>query len=505
MVGGVPATHGELATLWVEQAGAVFNVALLCRFDSGPFTRSDGGVDTDTVRAEIARRAAGVPALCRRLTREHRPVWIECPIRPADHVSCVDLPENTDLLDWCAGRIVEPLDPARPLWHVDVLQLPEQEFALLLVAHHVLADGRRGAAVLRSLLDPTPGESQAVAPRPATAASPGHTGRWAQIRQAAADLRARAPVTSLSRPVGDGRRLAVVRADLADLRAVTGTFGATINDVLLAAVTAGLRQLLAGRGELEPGLVLRASVPMSSGGPGQPEGMLLLGLPVGEADPLHRLARIAAASGERKRRLRSGGGNVFDVLRLPTPVARAAVRGLRRIAGRGINLFVTDIPGPTEQLSLGGARLISAVPVAPLTANVPLGVAALSCAGSLHVGINAAAEVTDLDVLADAMDREFGILTTAARTGEPCPSCPPMTTTKETSSVTRRTWTDLTPRQQTAILVLGSIQLALAATAWTDLARRPAKQVNGRKGIWAAVIAINWIGPLSYFRWGRRR
>ena len=71
--------------------------------------------------------------------------------------------------------------------------------------------------------------------------------------------------------------------------------------------------------------------------------------------------------------------------------------------------------------------------------------------------------------------------------------------------MTHRSWTDLTPRQQTAILVLGSIQLALAATAWTDLARRPAKQVNGRKGLWAAVIAINWIGPLSYFRWGRRR
>ena len=66
-------------------------------------------------------------------------------------------------------------------------------------------------------------------------------------------------------------------------------------------------------------------------------------------------------------------------------------------------------------------------------------------------------------------------------------------------------WADLTPRQQTGILVLGSIQLSLAATAWVDLARRPAAEVNGRKALWAAIIAINWIGPLSYFRWGRRR
>jgi Phospholipase_D-nuclease N-terminal len=66
-------------------------------------------------------------------------------------------------------------------------------------------------------------------------------------------------------------------------------------------------------------------------------------------------------------------------------------------------------------------------------------------------------------------------------------------------------WSELSPRQQTAVLVLGSIQLSLAATAWTDLARRPAREVNGRKGLWAAVIAVNWIGPLAWFRWGRRR
>jgi hypothetical protein len=77
--------------------------------------------------------------------------------------------------------------------------------------------------------------------------------------------------------------------------------------------------------------------------------------------------------------------------------------------------------------------------------------------------------------------------------------------TQETMSVTSKHWSDLTRRQQTVVLVLGSIQLSLAATAWADLARRPAAQVNGRKGMWAAVIAINWIGPFSYFRWGRRR
>lgn len=66
-------------------------------------------------------------------------------------------------------------------------------------------------------------------------------------------------------------------------------------------------------------------------------------------------------------------------------------------------------------------------------------------------------------------------------------------------------WSDLSPRQQTAVLTAASVQLSLAATAWVQLARSPATEVRGRKAVWAAVIAVNWIGPLAWFRWGRVR
>lgn len=62
---------------------------------------------------------------------------------------------------------------------------------------------------------------------------------------------------------------------------------------------------------------------------------------------------------------------------------------------------------------------------------------------------------------------------------------------------------DLSGRQQTVIHTLASVELALAATAWADLVRRPAAEVNGRKRTWAALIGINFIGPLAYFRWGQ--
>lgn len=66
------------------------------------------------------------------------------------------------------------------------------------------------------------------------------------------------------------------------------------------------------------------------------------------------------------------------------------------------------------------------------------------------------------------------------------------------------TWSDLTPGRKIATILAGAVQVALAAAAWADLAKRPAADVNGPKGLWAAVIAVNWVGPIAYFVRGRR-
>ena len=44
-----------------------------------------------------------------------------------------------------------------------------------------------------------------------------------------------------------------------------------------------------------------------------------------------------------------------------------------------------------------------------------------------------------------------------------------------------------------------AVQIALAAAAWTDLARRPTEQVCGPKAVWAVAIAVNFVGPISYY------
>lgn len=75
----------------------------------------------------------------------------------------------------------------------------------------------------------------------------------------------------------------------------------------------------------------------------------------------------------------------------------------------------------------------------------------------------------------------------------------------ETASIVNKTWGDFTDKQKAVVLSLASVQLSLAVAAWADLAARPKSQVNGNKGTWAAVIAINVIGPVLYFWRGIRR
>jgi hypothetical protein len=69
----------------------------------------------------------------------------------------------------------------------------------------------------------------------------------------------------------------------------------------------------------------------------------------------------------------------------------------------------------------------------------------------------------------------------------------------------RQRWREMSSKRQTAVLCLASVQLSLAATAWLDLARHPAEEINGSKGKWAAIIAISFVGPGAYFRRGRVR
>lgn len=65
-------------------------------------------------------------------------------------------------------------------------------------------------------------------------------------------------------------------------------------------------------------------------------------------------------------------------------------------------------------------------------------------------------------------------------------------------------WDEMSAARKVLVMLLTSVQVSLAVSAWADLARRPAEQVVGSKRRWAAVIAVNFVGPILYFARGRR-
>ena len=69
----------------------------------------------------------------------------------------------------------------------------------------------------------------------------------------------------------------------------------------------------------------------------------------------------------------------------------------------------------------------------------------------------------------------------------------------------RMRWADMEPRQRGALLFLISLQFSLAATAITDIVRRPADQIRGPKWAWALASLVSFVGPITYFAVGRRR
>jgi diacylglycerol O-acyltransferase / wax synthase len=426
-------------------AGAVPNqVGAVLVLDAG------GGFDHEGAVALLGARIERVPRLRQRLVRVPvgcgRPVWVDDPrFDLARHVTVVAAPgdgDDTALLDLAAARVTTSLPTSRPLWSATLVTgLAGARVALVVVFHHVLADGLGGLAVLAHLLDApvdAPVDAQADAgstgrfPRP----PPTHRqlradARWTRlaalhhlpsglrgVRAAARELRIarmeRAPRTSLNRPTGTHRRLVLVRTDLAAVREAAHARDATVNDVVLTAVTGALRRYLHGREERLDEVVVSVPIASTTGGgagPGNRHGVMPLRLPTG-GRPEERLRAIAATTRARKRGTRGASAALLS------PLFRllAAMRLSRWFIDhqRMVNTFVTNLPGPREPVTLGGIP-VTEMQVLPLaTGNVTVAFAVLSYAGTLTTTVVADPDhVGDLAVLAAALREEFDHLTLA--------------------------------------------------------------------------------------------
>jgi diacylglycerol O-acyltransferase / wax synthase len=137
-------------------------------------------------------------------------------------------------------------------------------------------------------------------------------------------------------------------------------------------------------------------------------------LPLGGSDPGRRLERIAAETARRKARTRTSLGTLFR-----GRITRLLL--LKAVMRQRVNVTTASIPGPEAPLYLAGARVLEVFPVLPLIANEPLGVGALSYAGTFGIGVVAdRATYPDIDVFAAGAGQELhalGVSTVPAPAG----------------------------------------------------------------------------------------
>jgi WS/DGAT/MGAT family acyltransferase len=303
-----------------------------------------------------------------------------------------------------------------PLWDITVCTgLAGGRWGLLSRVHHALADGVSGTALLRVLFD-IPEE-----------ASPRQVGigqrsgsRWRRVATAALSAgrgslalgTAVVPVhgPSVSGVVGPGRRYAWTSVPLTSAREVRHDLGVTVNDVALAAVTAGFRDLLQHRGHDPHPRAVRSLVPVSawSGSSDEPDNhvtLMLADLPVDVDDPVDRVRAVH----ELVARLRRTGEPEAGVLAqqllgaVPYAVVGAATRWALRVPHHHLSTVTTNVPGPRHRLSFLGREVEQMLPYVPIADRVPIGVAMFTYAGQLTFGVTADREVTDLDVLVDGI------------------------------------------------------------------------------------------------------
>jgi hypothetical protein len=69
----------------------------------------------------------------------------------------------------------------------------------------------------------------------------------------------------------------------------------------------------------------------------------------------------------------------------------------------------------------------------------------------------------------------------------------------------KKTWKEMSPASKAGTILVGIAQVSLLVAAQRDISKRPAALINGPKGAWRAASFINFIGPMGYFIFGRKR
>jgi diacylglycerol O-acyltransferase / wax synthase len=376
-----------------------------------------------------------------------RPVWVDDPhFNLRYHLRRTALPDpgGDGQLRALVGRVMsQNLDRAKPLWELWVVEGLEQgRWALLSKVHHCMVDGVAGTDLMAVLLDrdrhpdrpppapwepgPSPGTVRLVADalvertKNPFAAAEQLLGGLRSPRQFAgvlvdtsrgivgfAGAAATPSGSSLNGPLGPHRRWGWARGRLSDVQTIRRALGGTVNDVVLAAISEGFRELLHSRGE-STDRVLRTLVPVSVRRPDERGtynnrvSAIFAELPIGIEDPAERLQSIRSQMADLKESKQAVAGEVLTSLSgfAPPMLLALGARVASKVPQRSLNTGTTNVPGPQFPLYLAARRMLESFPYIPLFASVRLAVAIFSYNGALSFGVSGDYDTApDIDVL----------------------------------------------------------------------------------------------------------
>jgi diacylglycerol O-acyltransferase / wax synthase len=388
------------------------------------------------VRALVAAKLQLIPRYRQRVREAPasigRPLWIDDVHFDLDyHLRHTALPAGDRFaLERLVGRVMShPLDRQRPLWEMWLIEgLGDDRWALLSKVHHCMVDGIAGSDLLALIMDLDPNAAQLTsdewspAPEPSrvelaryaanmaigstlTVARDGvHALRHpADALDRARDvaigvgrtiLPGRRGGSSLTGAIGPHRRWAHTRVSIDDVKAIRDAFGGTVNDVVLAAVTRGFRELLRARGEDVDGRTITALVPVSMrsadarGTLDNRVSAVYARLPIGIDDPVETLLAIHEHMDQLKASHEiDASAAIVGVGDLAPPVLAAALARALVHGQEMVQTITTNVPGPQVPLYMCSRRMLEAYPYVPIAGHVRVSVAIWSYCGDLYFGI----------------------------------------------------------------------------------------------------------------------
>ena len=450
---------GDTVFLHLEREGMPLNVACVCVFEGEiPFNACVRFVESKLpLIPRYLKRVVPPPLNLGLPSWEYDPTF---DIR--NHLREVTLKRGSDAeLKTLAGKILSTvMDRQHPLWDLTIVHgLKGNQSGFILRLHHCLADGIAGVGILNVLLDASP-----IAPRLprrklrirvppprdlVTSILNGcidsyseFVGRTLSALEDVSNMAERffangentatdeftRLLPELSAPTERLRfnvlyrgpqKFAWARIPLADVKAIRQTCGTSVNDVILALVTASVRRYLELHGDRVKGRLFRMMVPVnlrgsgSAGELGNRISLVPVTVPLDIRNPRKLLAAVHERTEFLKRvhaaELVSLSGGLIGMF--PNSAQALAGRILNRLPFTPFNMVCTNVPGPQVPLYLLGHKILHCYPYVPVGGEMALNCAILTYNGTAYFGfsgdVHAAPDLERLETFVKLSFREL--------------------------------------------------------------------------------------------------